>query len=200
MEGDKTYQCGVCEKAFTSSSNLSSHMNTHTGDKPYSCDICQKSFTQAGSRDLHKKKHFEKSKKKNTQSQSMNMKPVYVKMNKLSATEIKALTNPQENVEDIKHEIINDLDNLEDFPLDSVVKEEPNSEEAVNNPYNHNNDSDEEYIGDEIDIKYNIIDPDIIPYKIISNNVVDSDEIIYEQNICLPPSQENYINIIFIIM
>jgi KRAB domain-containing zinc finger protein len=41
---DKPYKCGICERDFSFSNSLLSHIKTHTGDKPYNykCDICGK--------------------------------------------------------------------------------------------------------------------------------------------------------------
>jgi uncharacterized Zn-finger protein len=52
--GEKSYQCGICEKFFTSSSYLAVHRKIHSGEKPYSCEICKKSF----SRSFHLHRHI----------------------------------------------------------------------------------------------------------------------------------------------
>jgi len=35
---DKPYKCGICDREFSFSDSLLSHIIIHTGDKPYKCD------------------------------------------------------------------------------------------------------------------------------------------------------------------
>ncbi|CAG0899876.1 unnamed protein product, partial [Cyprideis torosa] len=39
------YECVVCLKRFSDSSNLRTHERTHTGERPFECDLCSKRFT-----------------------------------------------------------------------------------------------------------------------------------------------------------
>ena len=51
------HECDVCEKRFRDSSNLQSHMRTHTNERPYECDVCGKRFTQSYSLNTHMRIH-----------------------------------------------------------------------------------------------------------------------------------------------
>lgn len=53
----KTYNCKVCSRQFTSSSNLAKHLTTHTGEKKYVCDFCDKRFSQGGQLTVHRRIH-----------------------------------------------------------------------------------------------------------------------------------------------
>ena len=37
----------MCDKAFSRSGDLDSHMRVHAGDKPYKCHVCDKAFSMS---------------------------------------------------------------------------------------------------------------------------------------------------------
>ena len=45
-DGEKSYQCDICNKKFIDKSVLVVHMGIHTGGKPYQCDECNKKFEE----------------------------------------------------------------------------------------------------------------------------------------------------------
>ena len=51
--GEKPYKCHMCDKAFSWSGYLNSHMRVHTGEKPYKCHICDEVFSESGSLNSH---------------------------------------------------------------------------------------------------------------------------------------------------
>ena len=51
--GDKSHKCGTCEKAFTQAGNLKTHLLIHSGEKSHKCGKCEKAFTQAGNLKRH---------------------------------------------------------------------------------------------------------------------------------------------------
>ncbi|CAO3607991.1 unnamed protein product [Cunninghamella echinulata] len=55
-----SHQCDYpgCNKTFTRSYNLKSHMRSHLNEKPYECDLCTKKFARQHDRDRHKKIHL----------------------------------------------------------------------------------------------------------------------------------------------
>lgn len=55
--GEKPHRCDVCDKRFSSTSNLKTHLRLHNGQRPYSCERCQLSFTQFVHLKLHARIH-----------------------------------------------------------------------------------------------------------------------------------------------
>lgn len=46
-KGLKSYECSLCQKRYTSQTNLDRHIRvTHNNEKKHRCDICDKSFSQ----------------------------------------------------------------------------------------------------------------------------------------------------------
>ncbi|XP_041133794.1 zinc finger protein 648-like [Polyodon spathula] len=54
---NRPYKCMQCGRAFKKSSNLLSHIETHSGLKPYSCELCGKAYSHQGTLQQHKRLH-----------------------------------------------------------------------------------------------------------------------------------------------
>jgi len=52
--GERPYKCHVCDKAFSQSGSLNSHMRVHTGEKSHRCSLCNRSFSELGNLQQHK--------------------------------------------------------------------------------------------------------------------------------------------------
>ncbi|KAK7070273.1 hypothetical protein SK128_017962, partial [Halocaridina rubra] len=55
--GEKPFSCPECDCKFTWRDALISHQRLHSGEKPYNCDICQKSFRSKPNLLSHRKVH-----------------------------------------------------------------------------------------------------------------------------------------------
>jgi hypothetical protein len=53
----KSFVCVDCDKAFSQSSNLTSHQRTHSGEKPFLCVDCDKAFSHASTLRTHQRTH-----------------------------------------------------------------------------------------------------------------------------------------------
>ena len=56
--GEKPFQCPHCNRAFSQSGNLATHVRIHTGEKPYQCEYCGKGFAQSAALKNHLIVHF----------------------------------------------------------------------------------------------------------------------------------------------
>ena len=99
--GEKSYECAICKKAFSTNSNLTVHKRVHTGEKPFSCDVCQKSYSQSSALSQHNKTaaHIERMKSKNlsispTQSNFIDCDET------VKVEDIKEEMNEEESVDD----------------------------------------------------------------------------------------------------
>ncbi|XP_074859419.1 zinc finger protein 648 [Carettochelys insculpta] len=54
---ERPYKCMQCGRAFKKSSNLLSHIDTHSGAKPYACELCSKAYSHQGTLQQHRRLH-----------------------------------------------------------------------------------------------------------------------------------------------
>ena len=55
--GGRSHICPICNKEFSTGSNMSRHMKIHSGVKPYQCKGCDRYFTQSNDLKRHIKTH-----------------------------------------------------------------------------------------------------------------------------------------------
>ncbi|XP_013857764.1 PR domain zinc finger protein 14 [Austrofundulus limnaeus] len=51
--GERPYKCVYCNKAFTASSILRTHIRQHSGERPFKCKHCGKAFASHAAHDSH---------------------------------------------------------------------------------------------------------------------------------------------------
>ncbi|CAH1798871.1 unnamed protein product [Owenia fusiformis] len=55
--GEKLFRCKLCNKSYSNSKYLKKHNFTHHGDKPFKCKDCDKCFTNASKLESHMRTH-----------------------------------------------------------------------------------------------------------------------------------------------
>ena len=50
-------RCPVCDRRFSQSSSVTTHMRTHSGERPYKCKVCHKAFSDTSTLTKHIRVH-----------------------------------------------------------------------------------------------------------------------------------------------
>lgn len=54
---EKSFQCQICRKTFTTPFSLRRHVRIHTGERPYRCHVCDKRYISAKQLKTHSIEH-----------------------------------------------------------------------------------------------------------------------------------------------
>eukprot|EP00047_Mylnosiga_fluctuans_P003007 m.226969 g.226969 ORF g.226969 m.226969 type:complete len:183 (+) comp11511_c0_seq1:86-634(+) len=54
--GSRVYECDICGKRFSCSSNKTRHRRVHTGERPFECRTCNMNFVNSSNRNKHEKR------------------------------------------------------------------------------------------------------------------------------------------------
>ena len=57
--GEKPFECNICNEKYARVNDLKKHMRIHTGEKPYECDKCDEKFSDEGHFSEHERIHDE---------------------------------------------------------------------------------------------------------------------------------------------
>ena len=136
-EGQKPYQCDICEKSFTMKSDLRRHVATvHNKERPFQCPQCSKTFGQSGSLKthvsvVHNKESFQCSKCSKTFTRKINMKEhvtnVHEGKNAITHQNIDHSAGEEDNIEKYK---VGVETNEDEGAFEIVIKEEWNQEDS----------------------------------------------------------------------
>ena len=115
-EAKGSHPCPECDKVFTQSCNLKTHMALHKGIRPFKCSKCEKTFAQKGNWKTHEVKCLDNTTTSKLESNDGNIKTEVISNN---ATEEES--QPEED-------ILKAIDSLEK-PVQPKI--EPPSEEDI---------------------------------------------------------------------